>query len=135
MSAVKPDAGEPDDEHDEYPGAVANLLKDVCDTAVHSYLYPIQSVYMLRYLMNPAKRNASSVLCDLQTLNSPSDEQGFAFGEMWTRPKKEVQNEDGNGVQVQWDYLLKYADITYTNFVAFPEARNLAGKLDEFKKA
>ena len=61
--------------------------------------------------------------------------QGFAFAEVWTRPKFEVPAPDGQGVQVQWDHLLKYGDVTYINYSAFPEARNLAGKLDDFKSS
>jgi len=60
---------------------------------------------------------------------------GFAFAEVWTRPKFEVPAPDGQGVQVQWDHLLKYGDVTYINYSAFPEARNLAGKLDDFKSS
>ena len=56
---------------------------------------------------------------------------GFAFSELWTRPSREVVAEEDGSTKVQWEYLLKWADITYINYEAFPEARHLAGKLDE----
>jgi len=60
---------------------------------------------------------------------------GFAFAELWTRSKFEVPAEDDREAQVQWDHLLSFANVTHTNFPAFPEAYNLQGKLDEFVSA
>ena len=59
---------------------------------------------------------------------------GFAFSELWTRPSREVVAEEDGSTKVQWEYLLKWADITYINYEAFPEARHLAGKLDDLKE-
>jgi hypothetical protein len=67
-------------------------------------------------------------------LRDVCDAAGFAFAEMWMRPKREWEDENGQ-TKVQWDYLLKFADVTYVNYTAFPEARNVAGKLDHFKQA
>ena len=60
---------------------------------------------------------------------------GFAFSELWTRPSREVVAEEDGSTKVQWEYLLKWADITYINYEAFPEARHVAGKLDDLKEA
>jgi len=57
---------------------------------------------------------------------------GFAFAEVWTRPSKEVRSEAG--MQVQWDHMLKFSDVTYANHAALPEARTAPGRLDEFKR-
>jgi hypothetical protein len=66
-------------------------------------------------------------------LRDVSEAAGFAFAELWTRPYRE-ELED-NDVALEWDHLLKFADVTYTNHRAWPEARSIAGKLDEFKRA
>ena len=70
VAAVKPSSPKEaalEDEPDEYPGACASALRDVCEAA------------------------------------------GFAFAELWIRPKFEMPGEEDREAQVQWDHLLRYA--------------------------
>ena len=86
-----------------------------------------------RNLEEEAEREEAEYAGPLKALlKDVCDSAGFAFGEVWIRPRRIVPEQEG--IRVQWEFVMRYSGQYYINPVKFAEARNIQGVLDSFLK-